>query len=93
MSVISAIAIYFLIWWIVLFAVLPFGVTTQQEAGDVVDGTTPSAPSRPFLFRKVVATSLIAAVIYILLAYIYRTGLIRYEMIPFLPDFEAILAK
>ncbi|MCB1491238.1 MAG: DUF1467 family protein, partial [Rhodobiaceae bacterium] len=31
MSIASGVAIYFLIWWLVLFAVLPFGVRTQAE--------------------------------------------------------------
>ena len=34
MSVSFAIAIYFIIWWTVLFAVLPIGVRTQGEDGD-----------------------------------------------------------
>ncbi|MGL4496733.1 MAG: DUF1467 family protein, partial [Beijerinckiaceae bacterium] len=32
----SLIAIYFVIWWIILFAVLPFGVRSQVEEGKVV---------------------------------------------------------
>ena len=31
MAVATAVAIYFLIWWIVLFAVLPWGVRAQDE--------------------------------------------------------------
>ena len=37
-----AIGIYIFIWWITLFAVLPFGVRTQQEAGEVVPEITTS---------------------------------------------------
>ena len=36
----SIIAIFFVVWWIVLFAVLPFGVRTQEEEGEVVLGTS-----------------------------------------------------
>ena len=43
----SIIAIYFVVWWIVLFAVLPWGVRTQEEEGEVVLGTDPSAPANP----------------------------------------------
>ena len=39
----TAIAIYFLIWWIVLFAVLPWGVRAQGE--DSPPGTDPGAPA------------------------------------------------
>ena len=41
-----AIAIYFTIWWIVLFAILPWGVRSQHEDGEVVAGTDPGARSR-----------------------------------------------
>ena len=63
MSVGSTIAIYFVVWWIVLFAVLPWGVRTQEEEGDVTLGTTHSAPVRPLLVRKAIATTIVAAVV------------------------------
>ena len=59
----TLIAIYFVVWWIVLFAVLPWGVRTQDEEGDVVMGTTSSAPVRPMLVKKAIATSIVAAVL------------------------------
>ena len=40
----SWVAIYFVIWWVTLFAVLPFGVRSQREAGEVVRGTDPRRP-------------------------------------------------
>ena len=39
MSLVTAIAIYFIIWWTVLFAVLPWGVRSQDETGTVAKGT------------------------------------------------------
>ena len=63
MSLVSIIAIYFVVWWIVLFAVLPFGVRTQDEEGDIVLGTTHSAPMRPLLVKKAIATSIVSAII------------------------------
>ena len=59
----SIIAIYFVVWWIVLFAVLPWGVRTQEEEGEVTLGTTASAPANPHLVKKAIATSLLAAVV------------------------------
>lgn len=63
MSFVSLLAIYFIVWWLVLFAVLPFGVRTGDEESDVTLGTVSSAPVRPLLVRKAIATSLIAAVV------------------------------
>lgn len=64
MNIASALAVYFVIWWTVLFAVLPFGIRSQQEAGDIVEGTEPGAPVLPGLLRKAAITSAIAAVIF-----------------------------
>ena len=40
MSLLSSAAIFFVIWWVVLFAVLPFGVKSQHEMEDVTCSTT-----------------------------------------------------
>ena len=64
MSLISAIAIYFVIWWLALFVVLPFGVRSQAEEDDVTLGTDHGAPHRPLLLRKLVATSILAGIIF-----------------------------
>jgi len=64
MTVAGGIALYFIIWWTVLFAVLPFGVRSQAEEGEVVPGTEPGAPVLPGLLRKALATSLVSAVIF-----------------------------
>jgi predicted secreted protein len=64
MSVTFWLAIYFVIWWIVLFAVLPFGVRTQGEAGDVVPGTPESAPAAPRMLRTFAITTAVAAVVF-----------------------------
>jgi predicted secreted protein len=59
----TAVAVYFVVWWVVLFAVLPFGVRTQEEAGEVTLGTTPSAPAKPKLVRIAITTSIVAFVV------------------------------
>lgn len=59
----SFIAIYFVVWWVVLFAVLPFGVRTQDEDGEVVLGTERGAPVRPRLVRTAIVTTIVAAVV------------------------------
>jgi predicted secreted protein len=63
-SLVSSLAIFFIIWWIVLFAILPIGVVTQEESGDVTPGTEASAPGKPQLLRKALLTTVIAAVVF-----------------------------
>jgi predicted secreted protein len=65
MKIGSALAIYFIIWWVTLFAVLPFGVRNAAEAGETVqEGHDPGAPVKPDLLRKAIITTLISALIF-----------------------------
>ena len=66
MSLSLSLALYFVIWFITLFAVLPIGVTTQEEAGDVVPGTPESAPASPRLWRVVIINTIVASIVFAL---------------------------
>jgi len=59
-----AIAIYVLLWWVVLFAVLPLGVRTQGEDGAVVPGTPESAPTAPRFLRILVLTTVLTSLLF-----------------------------
>jgi len=72
MAITTAIAIYFLIWWIVLFAVLPWGVRAQGDEG--VPGTDPGAPTVPRLMAKLIWTTVTSAVIWGVSALAYVKG-------------------
>ena len=64
-------ALYFVIWWILLFAVLPFGVRSQAEAGEVVQGSEPGAPALPALREKAIWTTLVASVVLVVVAAVF----------------------
>ena len=64
MQIFSYLAVYFIIWWMTLFAVLPFGLKTQAEAEEVVPGTVESAPARFRGGRVVLMTTIISAIIF-----------------------------
>ena len=59
-----ALAIFFTMWWTVLFAVLPFGIRSQDEAGEVVQGSERGAPAAPGLLAKALWTTVISAVLF-----------------------------
>ena len=71
MSVTTAIAIYFIIWWVVLFAVLPWGVRSQMESGEVAPGTDPGAPAVHGLLAKLGWTTLVAGAVFGLCYLVY----------------------
>ncbi|MFG1479369.1 DUF1467 family protein [Xanthobacter sp. V4C-4] len=82
MSVGAVVAIYFIVWWISLFAVLPWGVRAQAEVADIVPGSDPGAPARPRLLRKMLATTVLAALITLVIVYVISSGVIALEDLP-----------
>jgi predicted secreted protein len=66
MNPISAIAIYFVIWWTTLFVVLPFWVRNASEAKEAVEGgNEPGAPVQAHMGRKALVTTAIATVVFL----------------------------
>ena len=79
MSLVTAIAIFFIIWWVVLFAVLPWGVHGQEESGVVSEGTDPGAPVRPRLWLKLVWTTIVSLVVFAVAAFVYGNRWVTLE--------------
>jgi predicted secreted protein len=75
----TSFAIFFLIWWLVLFAVLPWGVRRQDEDGEIAPGTDPGAPAIPNLRWKLVWTTLVALVIFAGCYVVYVERLVTLE--------------
>jgi predicted secreted protein len=67
MQIGSYIAIYFVLWWLCLFMVLPFGVRNQVDVGTIVRGTDPGAPIFLRLWQRLLATSVLAGILMALL--------------------------
>jgi predicted secreted protein len=76
MSFSTSVAIFFIIWWVVLFTVLPWRIRSQAETGDVVPGSDPGAPALPKLKSKLVWTTLVAAIVFAAFQVIYRYRLV-----------------
>ena len=67
MSIPFGVALYFLIWWTLLFAILPLvRAKTQAEAGEIVPGTPEGAPSRLMMGRVVLINSIVAAIVFLI---------------------------
>ena len=54
------VANYFVVLWVCLFLVLPFGVHNQVDAGQIVPGSDPGAPVRPMWLWRVLWTTLLS---------------------------------
>ncbi len=65
MDLVFSISVYLVIWWTVLFAVLPLGAKSHHEAGIAVPGGgDPASPVNPNLKRKFITTTWVSAIIF-----------------------------
>tara|TARA_R110000824_G_scaffold155226_6_gene327734 strand:- start:24728 stop:25030 length:303 start_codon:yes stop_codon:yes gene_type:complete len=89
MTVTAGVAIYLIVWWLVFFAALPFGVTSQHEAGGAEgEGRDPGAPVKPMIVRKMVITTFVAAIFWGGIYYLAVKQPIGFDDIPFMPKFH-----
>jgi predicted secreted protein len=78
----TAIAIYFLIWWLTLFVVLPWGIRSQHETGEMAPGTDPGAPVLARLLVKLAWTTVVATAIFALAYWLYVSGILTLDLFP-----------
>ncbi|GGF79330.1 membrane protein [Rhizobium wenxiniae] len=65
MPILTVVAIYFILWWTVLFMVLPLGYRSQRDEGEVTLGTVESAPAKFRGGRVILLTTVISAAVYL----------------------------
>lgn len=75
----TALAIYFVIWWVTLFLTLPFGIRSQHEDGVGAAGTDPGAPITTRMGRRLLWTTALSAAIYALATLAYNAGYLSIE--------------
>jgi len=76
----SLLVMYLIIWWVVLFAVLPIGVKGQAESDEVVKGSEPGAPVDSQIKKKFLITSAIATVLWIIACGLIVSGWLSWDM-------------
>lgn len=76
MNLFTGVVVYLIIWWTVLFAVLPWGVRVpdKQEPGHA-----DSAPANPHLWRKALITTAIATVLWIGFYFFQKSNLLSFR--------------
>ena len=76
MNWVTGIAVYVCIWWVVIFAVLPWGVRTADPSEQGFDA---GAPENPRLWTKIAVTTAIATVLWIAFYFIATSDLITFR--------------
>ena len=79
MSITGAIVLFVVVWFMMMFIVLPIKARSQADAGDVVPGTHAGAPANFRLRRTVVIVTLWAILIWGILAAIIIQGWVTIE--------------
>lgn len=76
MSWATGVMVYIVLWWTVLFAVLPLGVRRVEKPGT---GEEHGAPERPELLRKAIITSAVAAVFWVVFFALHRADVFSFR--------------
>lgn len=81
MNTFATFVTFLVIWWLILFMVLPFGVAPP----DVVEkGHASSAPAKPRILKKLLITTVLAIGVTFAVQWFVQSGLI--ELRPSKPD-------
>lgn len=78
MSLSEIVVVYVIAWWLVLFMVLPFGITRVDPA-TLLPGQDPGSPAKARMVLKICITSGIALVLLGIYYYIASNGLISFR--------------
>ena len=66
--------VFAIVWWLILFMVLPFGAAPPDE---IEKGMATSAPARPRLGIKLAITTVLAVALTALIVWAIQSGLIQ----------------
>jgi predicted secreted protein len=84
-------AVFFIIWWLVLFTVLPWGMRSAHEEGaEVEKGHDRAAPVRVNMKQKFLVTTLVTMVVYGFYYWLVNYSGFSIDDIPFLPRIDRI---
>lgn len=78
MGWLTGIAVYVVVWWLVIFMVLPWGNRAVDDA-DVARGHASGAPQRPRLVLKAAITTLVAGVVWLIIWAVVTHGGITFR--------------
>ena len=76
MTLLTAFFIYFLIWWVMLFTVLPLGIKRHEEPGKGFDA---GAPEKHNLGKKLLLNTVLSGVILAIIQALVMTGVLDWH--------------
>ncbi len=79
MGLVSGVVVFTMIWWTVIFCVLPIGLSHTQEEAEEGEYIAPGAPSNVNMKQKVLLTTGISVVLWIIIYIIVKTEIINFR--------------
>ncbi|MBL61473.1 MAG: hypothetical protein CMI85_05040 [Candidatus Pelagibacter sp.] len=70
MSLIGGIVVFIVLWWIILFLILPKGINSQKEKGNIIEGTDPGAPLNANIFKKLIITTILTLILFAIICFL-----------------------
>ncbi len=78
MGLTGSIIIYVMIWWIVFFSILPFGIQSNKDAfKESVEGIDPGAPKNPKIAKKFLIATIITSILFIVIYYLVNNDFLN----------------
>ena len=78
MGITGSLIIYVMIWWIVFFSVLPFGIKSNKKIFEEnIEGNDPGAPKNPQIAKKFLVTTIITSILFIVIYYLTNIGVLN----------------
>ena len=74
MSIISAIVLFAVIWFMVFFIAIPIRLKTQGDVGEILPGTHAGAPADHQLKKKAWITTFVAFLLWVVIAGVIVSG-------------------
>jgi len=72
LTVFGALALYFVVWWTLLFVILPLRNQVEDDPARIVPGQDPGAPAAPRLREKAILTTILSSVVFLLAVQVFE---------------------
>ncbi len=88
MAFVTSLALYFIVWWLVFFAVLPIGIENEPQDDGRIKGSSDAAPSNPMIRKKLMMTTLYSALLFSVVWAVFEFEIITFEKLNVIQYFE-----
>ena len=70
MSLTGSFVVFVILWWLILFIILPRDINSQKDKDFVVLGTDPGAPSNPNIVKKLIITTAVTSILFAIIYFL-----------------------